>query len=156
MQASTLQRMNSGERQVIKVENDVKEVARIVALADEFLDANALSEDFRADVTLALDEILSNVIRHGQAEERIQVEFAIDKGSVEFVIEDDGKAFNPLTAPMPKFDVPIEERKPGGMGIFLTKHMMSELAYRREGNRNVFTMRRALPTNGNGDTAAKP
>jgi anti-sigma regulatory factor (Ser/Thr protein kinase) len=50
---------------------------------------------------------------------------------------------------MPRFDIPAVDRGPGGLGIFLTKHMMTELSYRRLNNRNILRMRRSLTSPGN-------
>lgn len=128
----------------LRVRNDLSEVLRIVTALEEICDAGGVPADVKADVTLAVDEIISNVIRHGEADESIEVRVDLLDNAVRIEIEDDGKAFNPLTAPAPKFDVPIEERRPGGMGIFLTKHMMSEITYKRTNGRNVLEMRRAF------------
>ena len=56
------------------------------------------------------------------------------------VVEDDGKPFNPLDAPPPNLDLPIDERPIGGLGIFLMKSLTSAMDYRREGDRNTLTL----------------
>ena len=41
-------------------------------------------------------------------------------------------------------DAPIEERTPGGLGVHLVKASMDEVIYRRDGSRNVLTMKTSV------------
>ena len=88
---------------------------------------------------LALEEILSNVIRHGYAEpgkHEISVCIRVGDGRVDLQVEDDGREFDPLSAPEVDLDVPLEERRVGGLGIHLLRKMASEIRYLREDGRN--------------------
>ena len=90
-----------------------------------------------------LDEIVLNVINHGhddQGEHEIHVRLRAAPDAVTITVEDDGKPFNPLDAPPPDLDLPIEERPIGGLGIFLMKSLTSAMDYRREGERNRLTL----------------
>jgi serine/threonine-protein kinase RsbW len=59
-------------------------------------------------------------------------------------IKDDGKPFNPLIAPDPDIKVPIEERKIGGLGIYLVRRLMDELDYTQDSGENVLVMKKHL------------
>jgi serine/threonine-protein kinase RsbW len=136
--------MNVREELSLRVINDLREVVRVVDVLHELCDRHAVSGDTASDVSLALDEVLSNVIRHGSPDEFIEVRMGLSPERIQIEVEDDGAAFNPITAPMPRFDIPAVERGPGGLGIFLTKHMMTELAYRRSNGRNILRMSRTI------------
>jgi anti-sigma regulatory factor (Ser/Thr protein kinase) len=136
--------MHGSQRLSLPVANELTEVPRIVDAMREFCRHHSVSSETIDDVSIALDEVVSNVIRHGDARQFIEVRLALTPHLLEVEVEDDGRPFNPLTAPLPRFDVPAVERGPGGLGIFLTKHMMTELKYRRIHDRNVLTMRRSL------------
>jgi anti-sigma regulatory factor (Ser/Thr protein kinase) len=56
--------------------------------------------------------------------------------------EDRGREFNPLEIGEPDLDIPLEERKLGGLGIHLVKKMVDEAKYRREGDRNILLLRK--------------
>ena len=56
------------------------------------------------------------------------------------VFKDNGKPFNPLLVQEPDVTLPLGERKPGGLGIFIVKKLMSDVSYAYTGNQNVLTI----------------
>ena len=63
-----------------------------------------------------------------------------DGASLTAVIEDDGRPFDPLQVPRPDIDAPIDERRSGGLGVYLVRAFAQTVAYRRVGTRNVLTL----------------
>jgi len=131
----------------IALRNDLSEIRTLHAAVNEFGEQHGLSEEVVFDVRLALEEIITNVIRYGyddEEEHRITVRLGV--GGDELTVEelDDGISFNPLNAPEPDTKIPLDEREPGGLGIFLARKAMSDMQYRREQNMNILTMRKKL------------
>ena len=91
-------------------------------------------------VQLALDEILSNIVRHA-ASPTVDVTFSFDGAVVGVEIVDTAAAFNPLLAPPPDTGSPLAVRPEGGLGIALVRQLMDETSYERRANRNHFVMR---------------
>ena len=123
--------------------NHVSEIGRLVDRVEAFGVQAGLPADVTFRLTLALDEAVSNVIRHGCAdasEHRIAVRVHVGDGMVTATVEDDGIPFDPHDAPPPNLDAPIEARAPGGLGVHLVKATMDDVRYRREGERNVLTL----------------
>jgi sigma-B regulation protein RsbU (phosphoserine phosphatase) len=123
--------------------NQLREIARLADLIEEFGRKCGLSEDDATNISLMLDEVVSNVIKYAfddTREHHIHIEVACGGGLVTMHVEDEGKPFNPLNAPAPNLDLAIEERPIGGLGIFITKALADSLAYRRDGMHNVLTM----------------
>jgi serine/threonine-protein kinase RsbW len=61
-------------------------------------------------------------------------------------IEDDGPPFDPLSLPPPDVTASLEERRVGGLGVFLVRQMMDEVSYQRTGKRNQLrTSKRVAP-----------
>jgi serine/threonine-protein kinase RsbW len=52
-------------------------------------------------------------------------------------ITDCGVPFDPLLVPPPALSEDPSERAGGGLGIFLLRSMVDEMAYRREQNLNI-------------------
>lgn len=93
----------------------------------------------RFAIDLCLEESISNVVRHGLANDCshfVVVRSIVhqEEGSQElrFIIEDDAPHFNPLTAPIPQSAVvptSIEEIAEGGRGISLLRRYAGSLHY---------------------------
>jgi anti-sigma regulatory factor (Ser/Thr protein kinase) len=96
---------------------------------------------------LAVHEAVENVVRHGcgdGATHHIRLSLRTDDRQVEVAIEDDAPPFDPRSLPAPATPQRIEDVVPGGQGVHLMRHFTDEIRYRREGDRNVLTLVRAL------------
>jgi serine/threonine-protein kinase RsbW len=91
---------------------------------------------------LVLEEILVNIARYaypagdGSAEVAISADGA---GKLHLEITDWGNPFNPLEVEPPDFSRGLADRPIGGLGVFLIRTLVSALAYRREGDRNILS-----------------
>lgn len=99
----------------------------------------------RYNILLAIQEMLTNVLRHGYAgaeEEPLVLRMeACDEGfSVE--LRDRATAFNPLEYEIPDLSQEVEEcpDTPGGYGIVIVRMVMDEIDYVREDGWNVLRM----------------
>ena len=133
---------DSASRDVLdlSLENRSGDLERILDEADGFMESRSLSAKKTYAVRLALEELLTNVVKYAYDEEgghRIGVRIDLgEPGGV--TIDDDGRPFNPLEdAPAPVLDGPLENRPIGGLGLHMVRSMGMALSYRREGSRNV-------------------
>ena len=127
--------------------NDQSEVERLSRLVEAFGEAEGLPPDSIFSVNLALDEVITNIIRYAHDDHQqhpIVVRLALDVGVLTAQVEDDGHAFNPLDAPVPDLNASIEQRPIGGLGIHLVRSMMTSVEYRREDGRNVLILKKRL------------
>ncbi len=97
---------------------------------------------------LALDELLSNIVRHGGREAagppRVELSLRLVGPSLEMVVVDDAAPFNPLERPPPDVSRPLEAREPGGLGIALVRNLMDVVEYERTTDRNRLVLRRRV------------
>jgi serine/threonine-protein kinase RsbW len=127
----------------VRLANRLSEIAALVDRVESFGREAGLSSDLTFRVALALDEIVSNVIKYGYSDDGnhvIDVRVRVKGGVVTAVIEDEGRPFDPRTAPMPDLDVPIQQRRAGGLGLFLVKAMMDSIDLQRQDGRNILTV----------------
>lgn len=127
--------------------NQRGEITRLGGLFDEFAATHGLVADDIAAVHLVLDEIVMNVIRHAHDDEArhdIGVVITLDGRVIEIQVEDDGRPFNPLDQPEPNLQLPLEVRPIGGLGIHIVRMTVDEMTYRREGGRNILTLRKTM------------
>lgn len=96
------------------------------------------------EITLAVDEACTNVIKHAYKNlpgGMIHIRLKFWKGRLEISITDFGGSFNPNLVPEPDLMENYRRKKSGGMGIFLMKKLMDEVSYfRLDGNRNRVEM----------------
>ena len=57
------------------------------------------------------------------------------------------RPFNSLELPPPDVSVPLEQRRPGGLGIHLARNLLDGLTYSRIGGRNRLELRKDLSPN---------
>ena len=127
------------------VTNRLEEIRRASALIDAFGEAQGVRRDVLYKINLALDEIVTNIIKHGyddQARHEITIAVALEGDDVSVRVADDGRAFNPLEVPKPDLTLTLDERPIGGLGIHLVRSMMDGLEYRRENGHNILVMRK--------------
>jgi serine/threonine-protein kinase RsbW len=116
------------------------ELAQALESIDGFWQNRQLDEDQQADLNIAIEEILSNVVRHSGSTDPIVLKVTLAYRQVRIDIEDSGQPFDPLSHPMPDPNAPLEQRRAGGLGIFMVVKMMDEVRYERREGLNCFTM----------------
>lgn len=97
----------------------------------------------RFAVRLALEEALSNAVKHGNrgdAAKCVVLSCAADSETIRIVVEDEGEGFDPGAVPDPTQSENLEI--PSGRGIVLMRSFMTELAYDPPGNRLRMTFER--------------
>jgi anti-sigma regulatory factor (Ser/Thr protein kinase) len=101
-------------------------------------------------LSLAVDEIATNIVLHGYEDAGRSGELTVwaetSPAALTIYLEDTGKPFDPRQVPRPAdLDRPLEERRDGGLGIYLALWGVDQFVYERAGqtNRCVFTMNRA-------------
>ena len=128
----------------LTISNDLGELARVNDSATLLLEGSGVAAKKVYLTCLALEELLSNVIRHAYeapGKHEISVCLRLEKGQVLLQVEDDGREFDPLSAPAIDLDVPLERRRVGGLGIHLLRKVASEIRYARAGDRNRLDVR---------------
>jgi serine/threonine-protein kinase RsbW len=117
-----------------------------VALFRSFVRSGAVAAEVPADelekLDLVLEEILVNIARYAYqaGNGAAEVAFAPDgPGKLYVEISDWGNDFNPLDVEPPDFSRGLAERPIGGLGVFLVRSLVSDIAYRREADRNVLS-----------------
>jgi len=90
-----------------------------------------VSEGALADLRLAVDEAVTNVIIHGYGDLDGLVELHMERegDAVIIRIRDRAKTFDPSNINAPQLDAALKDRPFGGMGIFLIKKMTDEAEF---------------------------
>lgn len=105
--------------------------------------SHGYSEHALFAIRLALDEALSNAIRHGNANDpakRVTVEYEVDAERMKVVITDEGPGFDPHSLPDPTLDENLE--RPHGRGVMLIRAYMTDVSFNARGNQIIMTKRK--------------
>lgn len=128
----------------LRVPNRIEELPGVSEAVETLGQEEGWAQDVSYAVVLALEEVATNVVRHGGGEEgtsEIEVEVVSTDDEVRVEVRDSGKPFDPFhDAPEPDIDAALEDRRIGGLGVHFVKVLMDEASYRREDGRNHVTM----------------
>ena len=127
--------------------NKIRDLSRMPDVVAQLAEEQGLSDDVVFGLNVALDEMLSNIIKYGYTDDaihEIRIRLSVADAVLTAEIEDDGQAFDPCAAAPVDVDAPLEERKVGGLGIHIVRKLMTEVGYERINGRNRLVMKMLL------------
>jgi len=122
---------------------DLTEIERINQEFSVFADQHDLGAAVVQKVSIALDDLLNNVISYGFDDNEghvIQITVDYADGRLEITIRDDGMPFNPFEQAQPDTALSVRDRKIGGLGVLLVTELMNDVSYQRQQDSNVVTL----------------
>lgn len=128
----------------VTIPSDVSYLEPVRTLIQEIASLAGLPKDAVSEVELAVTEGCANVIRHcycNSDRERIDLSFTFGDDVFEVRIDDYGKFVDPSRIK----SRPLDEVRPGGLGVHLMQKVMDEVTYtkNRWGGTSL-TMRKRL------------
>jgi len=117
----------------VRLPLDLREIEGLNRIVRQFGDLHEIPSRTLYAVNLALDEVVTNVVRHGFEDatgQELSAVLTVSGGELTTVVTDGGRAFNPLDAPPPDLTAPLSERTLGGLGIHLVRSLMDNVEYR--------------------------
>ena len=135
--------LGAPERRLKTFPCDAGAMAAAAAFLEEVLDGADCPARPKAQLMVALDEIVSNVVRcSGASGLAIEVRLGRDPRGAAVSVSDDGTPFDPLAVPPPDTTLPADKRPIGGLGLLLVRKTMDSVAYKRAHGCNIFTFRK--------------
>jgi serine/threonine-protein kinase RsbW len=126
----------------------------IFAFTSEFFGRHGLDRDLLPTVDLIVEELFTNMVKYSPGgAPSIRIEMAPALGGVEVALTDyDVDRFDVTLAPDADINLPIEERKPGKLGLHLVRRLVDSLQYEYSSERRE--SRTTFRKTGAGQTAA--
>jgi serine/threonine-protein kinase RsbW len=126
----------------LSIRNDFSDLVAVTEALDQVGGEFGFAPKALIQLQVALDEILSNVIKYAWSDgapHTLRVRIKASVPSIEVVVTDDGAPFDPRAQPEPE---PARGRRlrPGGVGIHLIKQLVDEFDYARTGGVNCVTL----------------
>ena len=99
------------------------------------------ADDVWGKLSVVVEELVLNIVDYANSD-YLDVEIIRDEKSITLRFHDGGIPFNPLEKEEPDFTIPLEDRKIGGLGIFMVIKYMDTVTYERTGEENILTVRK--------------
>jgi anti-sigma regulatory factor (Ser/Thr protein kinase) len=125
------------------IRNDIADLESVSTAMEQIGAEHGVPEMCLIELQVALDEMVSNVIKYAWPDpgsHEIEIRITVEDDGVEIKIIDDGRMFNPLTAPEPEKPLIGQRPRPGGAGVHMTKQLVDAIDYARSGDRNHTTL----------------
>ncbi len=106
-------------------------LSAIYDFAEGALSASTVSDAARFSVHLALEELFVNMVKYNpEVDSDIEIEVTFSDDTITVVLTEYGVAEFDVTAPRKvDIDAPLEQRTPGGLGVYLIQNLADSLAY---------------------------
>ena len=132
----------------LTVEATVANIEAVTAFVNEHLDAYDCPMKVQIQIDVAIDELFGNIAQYAYDPETgpatVRVEVEEDPLAVIITFIDNGKPFDPLSGTDPDITLSAEERKIGGLGVFLVKNTMDDVSYEYKDGQNILRIRKNL------------
>ncbi len=114
-----------------KFSRSFDEIKNIVAFTDAFFERHQIDESARYVVDLCTEELFVNMVTYDtETDQDILLEIAPHERGVEVSLTDYGvERFDPREVAEVDVDAPLEERTPGGLGLYLVLKMVDSIHY---------------------------
>lgn len=130
------------------IEADRMKLPEVQAFIDEQLEEAGCPMLTQTTIDIAVEELFVNIASYAYESESgkavVQVSVHDDPLSVEITFIDNGKQYDPLAKTDPDTTLSANQRKIGGLGIFMVKKSMDDVLYEYKDGKNILTIKKNL------------
>ena len=136
------------DRDELDIEADVANLPRVLKFVERHLSAAECPMKACMQITVAVEEIFVNIANYAYAPNRgrarVRVEISQEPIVVTVTFIDKGVPYDPLRKQDPDVSLPAAQRAIGGLGIFLVKKTMDDVAYEYKDGQNILRLKKNL------------
>ncbi|MBQ1482123.1 MAG: ATP-binding protein [Erysipelotrichaceae bacterium] len=128
-------------------EADDKELPAILAFLEEELEKHYAGPKQTMALSLALEEAFVNVAHYAyenMPKGKAWIGLSFENDRVTVTLKDHGMEFDPLANEDPDITASAQDRKIGGLGIFMIKKSTDSCSYVRKQGYNILTMTKTI------------
>jgi anti-sigma regulatory factor (Ser/Thr protein kinase) len=132
----------------LEIDAEEAKLAEVQTFVEERLEAVDCPMKALMQINVAVEEIFVNIASYAYVPEKgkakVRVEISGEPVSVTITFEDRGIPYDPVAREDPDITLPASQRAIGGLGIFMTKQIMDDVAYEYRDGQNILTLKKRL------------
>lgn len=128
----------------LKIPADVDKLQDVLDFADALLEENNCPMKAMMHIDIALEELFVNIAHYAYPDSNGEalIRMSVTPENAEITLIDSGIPYDPLAKPDPDITLSAQERKIGGLGIFMSKKLMDDITYEYSDSKNVLTIKK--------------
>ena len=132
----------------LNIEATIENIPVVTDFVNQELEALDCPPKILIQIDIAIDELFGNIANYAYNPETgpatVQVEVEEDPLAVVITFIDKGIPYDPLAAEDPDVTLSAEERKIGGLGVFLVKQTMDDVTYEYKDGHNILKIKKNM------------
>lgn len=131
------------EKNFDATENKLSEV---ISFVEQELEKNDCPMKTAMQISVCVEEIFVNIAKYAYVQENSDVTIGVKYENNELNLQfmDHGIPFDPLAHKDPDVGLPAQERKIGGLGIYIVKKTMDKVEYEYKNGMNILRMKKKI------------
>lgn len=139
---------SDNEIRELTIKATAENIASVTEFVDELLEELKCSVKIQTSIDVAIDELFGNIVHYAYkpniGDVTILTEVIDEPLAVIITFIDKGIPYNPLTEPDPDITLSADERKVGGLGIYMVKKMMDSISYEHKDGKNILRIQKNI------------
>ncbi len=132
----------------LTVDASIETLNQVLNFIDSQLESFSCAPKAMMQIDVAVEELFVNIANYaykpGTGTATIRIELNEQMRIVTITFIDSGIPYNPLDKEDPDVTLSAEERKIGGLGIFMVKKSMDNMEYSYQNGKNILAIRKAI------------
>ena len=132
----------------LKIAATVENIEVVTDFVNEQLEALDCPMKAQMQIDIAIDELFGNIAHYayapGVGDATVRVETSEAPLAVIVTFMDKGTPYDPLAKDDPDTTLSAEDRKIGGLGIYMVKKSMDEISYEYKDGHNILKIKKKL------------
>lgn len=132
----------------LSIDATVENIELVTNFVNEQLEALNCPMKAQMQIDIAIDELFGNIAQYAYNPEigpaTVNVEVAEAPLAVIITFIDGGVPYDPLAKADPDTTLSAEERGFGGLGIYMVKKSMDEIAYEYKDGKNILKIKKSI------------
>ncbi len=132
----------------LTVDATVANIEQVTEFVNTQLGERGCSPKVQAQIDIAIDELFGNIASYAYNPEvgpaTVRVELIEEPLSIVITFIDHGVPYDPLKNEDPDIKLSADERKIGGLGIYMVKKTMDGISYEYKNGQNILTITKKI------------